>query len=83
MCFSIFAGDRGLEVCGHGGGSDVPVDLCHSVCGGHAGLISSASLPDSDRSQPAAQLRDSSHMTSTKTFFGVFSFFSGAPGGLQ
>lgn len=60
--FCIFAGDRGLEVCGHGGGSYVPVDLCHSVCGGHPGPFSPASLPESDYSLPAAQLRDSSHM---------------------
>lgn len=60
--FCIFAGDRGLEVCGYGGGSYVPVDLYHSMCGGHPGLISSASFPDSDYSQPTAQLRNSSHM---------------------
>lgn len=45
----MFAGDRGLEVCGHGGGSYVPVDLCDSVCGGHPGPVSSAGLPESDR----------------------------------
>lgn len=60
--FGILAGDRGLEVRGHGGGSYVPVDLCDSVCGGHPGLIPPACLPDSDHSQPAAQLRNTSHM---------------------
>lgn len=62
--FRIFAGDRGLEVCGYGGGSYVPVDLCDSVCGGHPGLIPSASLSESDYSQPAAQLRNPPHMMS-------------------
>lgn len=68
------AGDRGLEVCGYGGGSHLPVYLCDSVCGGHPWLISSAYLPDSDYSQPAAHLRNSSHMMSNEedTFYFYF-----------
>lgn len=57
-------GDWGLEVCGHGGGPHVPVDLCDCVCGGHPGLISPARLPESRHSHPAAQLRYASYMTS-------------------
>lgn len=61
-----FSGDRGLEVCGHGGGSHVPVDLRDRVCGGHPGLISPTCLPESHHSHSAAQLRHASYMTSSK-----------------
>lgn len=62
----MFAGDWGLEVRGHGGGSHVPVDLCDSVRGGHLGFIPSAGLPESYYSEWAAHLRNTSHMMSNE-----------------
>lgn len=62
----MFAGDWGLEVRGHGGGSHVPVDLCDSVRGGHLGFIPSAGLPESYHSERAAHLRNASHMMSNE-----------------
>lgn len=46
---SSLAGDRGLEICCHGGRSALPVDLCNRVRGRDAGPLPSASLPESDR----------------------------------
>lgn len=64
--FVFFSGDWGLEVCGHGGGSYVPVDLRHRVCGGHPGLISPTCLHESHHSHSAVQLRQASYMSSSK-----------------
>jgi len=52
--FCVFAGDRGLEVRGHGGRSYVPVDLCDSLCGGHPGPVSPACFPKANHSHSAA-----------------------------
>ncbi|KAL0168606.1 hypothetical protein M9458_036828, partial [Cirrhinus mrigala] len=46
---------RRLEVCGHGGGPLVSVDLCDCVCGGNAGSVPPAALPEPDCRHPAAQ----------------------------
>lgn len=62
----FFPDDWGLEVCGHGGGPYVPVDLRHRVCGGNPGLISPTCLPESHHSHSAAQLRQASYMRSSK-----------------
>lgn len=61
------SGDRGLEVRGDGGGPSVLVDLRLGVRGGHAGPVPPASVPESDRCQPAAQLRDPSHLIGVET----------------
>lgn len=55
LCFC--PGHRGLEVCSHGGGPLVPVDLRDRVCGGNAGALPPAALPEPDLSHPAAQHR--------------------------
>ena len=55
------AGDRGLEVRGHGGGPALPVDLRDRVCVGDTGPLPPAPLPALHRSGSECSHRFRSH----------------------
>lgn len=60
---SVFPGDWGLEVRGHGGWSNVSVDIYHRVRRGHPGTVPSASLSAPYRPHPACSCRDPSYLS--------------------
>ena len=73
MSFSsgAFPDHRGLEVCRHGDRPAVPVDLHPGVCGGNAGAVRAAAVPELQHTQRRGRRVGHAHAALTCTHAGT------------